>query len=593
MGRVPLSLAVLLLLLAGVYLFSRDPVYCIIEAPPPLPSGYFLAKNGIYLRIGHPVNYSLEFLEVLDLRRYLGSLVSLRFTHGYWSIFDHARDETVAFSVPNRPKEYLMYPPSANWWRGNVSDLSSWQDTGLRVTRCVGELPDAPSAMLRKSNLEVLMSRPSTTFLIAVNVITAGYLVLGRVPVEAVSFSYQSIQQREYWRFFTASFAHYDLMHLLFNVSSLYELGALEEIYGSLQFLFFNILLVVITMTLCCFETLAFIKISGNEDAAHQQSIGFSCVLFAWMVVAAVLMQEYCPIFFLPQLCFSTQFIPVPGTEFAIPVNLAPFALLVVTKLIIPRSSFLGHLAGILIGYPLAWGLLRWITPPMLGLICVTAIIFMEDLLVWSFPGYRSSANLADFVPNPALKTFNLLRINLLVLTLLIAVFPIAFGVLASVPRIFLVVLVFFTIEARRCDWLTESNALQDRCIYVMVLALSMTVLILLCDVTTLGTWLGLFDFVNFYSHSLDLPLHYFVFYLLAVVAIESVQAWLILKGLQSCPRATPLLRNLRLDSTSVSDDWRAVTAGHIPFSGRAHVLQAGPAESMPRNGSSRPRTII
>ena len=100
-------------------------------------------------------------------------------------------------------------------------------------------------------------------------------------------------------------------------------------------------------------------------------------------------MTEYCPLFFLPSLCFPTWSIPIPFTDITgLPVNLGPFLLLIVTKLILPQSSLTGHLAGIVIGFPLAWGMLDWITPPVLGAILVGCYVYLDGLWVWRLPGY-------------------------------------------------------------------------------------------------------------------------------------------------------------------------------------------------------------
>lgn len=45
------------------------------------------------------------------------------------------------------------------------------------------------------------------------------------------------------------------------------------------------------------------------------------------------------------------------------PMALAPFGSLLLTTLLIPRASFVGHLAGIAVGYCLAYGALDWVTP--------------------------------------------------------------------------------------------------------------------------------------------------------------------------------------------------------------------------------------
>ena len=49
-----------------------------------------------------------------------------------------------------------------------------------------------------------------------------------RVPVSDVSFSYDAVVNNgEYWRGITASFAHFEVMHLGFNCLSFYQLGKL------------------------------------------------------------------------------------------------------------------------------------------------------------------------------------------------------------------------------------------------------------------------------------------------------------------------------------------------------------------------------
>lgn len=47
----------------------------------------------------------------------------------------------------------------------------------------------------------------------------------------------------------------------------------------------------------------------------------------------------------------------------AIPGHLLPFGSLVLTQVLIPRASFVGHLAGILVGYAIGFGAFDWVTP--------------------------------------------------------------------------------------------------------------------------------------------------------------------------------------------------------------------------------------
>ena len=116
----------------------------------------------------------------------------------------------------------------------------------------------------------------------------------------------------QWWRIFTASVAHFDLLHLAFNVMSFYQLGVLEQdVYSSLSFAYLTCFLVVLTMIIC---TLMYHLAIYKHDMGHlltQQAVGFSCVLFAWMVAMAVRLDKFCPLFFLPSMCFSTFHLPL------------------------------------------------------------------------------------------------------------------------------------------------------------------------------------------------------------------------------------------------------------------------------------------
>ncbi|ODQ56424.1 hypothetical protein SAICODRAFT_4604 [Saitoella complicata NRRL Y-17804] len=53
----------------------------------------------------------------------------------------------------------------------------------------------------------------------------------------------------------------------------------------------------------------------------------------------------------------------ITGYGFSIPTQSTPFLILIVTWIIIPSSSFLGHVGGLLVGYLFAYGLLGWSIP--------------------------------------------------------------------------------------------------------------------------------------------------------------------------------------------------------------------------------------
>ncbi|KAL3917109.1 MAG: hypothetical protein SGILL_004864, partial [Bacillariaceae sp.] len=84
--------------------------------------------------------------------------------------------------------------------------------------------------------------------------------------------------------------------------------------------------------------------------------VGFSGVLFVWMVLATLQTsnQQSCPIFFFPSLCFET--FSVLGM---FSINFGPIVQLVFLQVILPRASFAGHLAGLIVGFVWHW-LLQW-----------------------------------------------------------------------------------------------------------------------------------------------------------------------------------------------------------------------------------------
>ena len=94
------------------------------------------------------------------------------------------------------------------------------------------------------------------------------------------------------------------------------------------------------------------------EHGKSVWGLGYSCVLFALMTTIILKGDTQCPVN-LYGLCFPTyefKLLPFPSTCTEvlligrIRINLYPFVLLVVMKLIVPASSFFGHLAGILVG---------------------------------------------------------------------------------------------------------------------------------------------------------------------------------------------------------------------------------------------------
>ena len=76
-------------------------------------------------------------------------------------------------------------------------------------------------------------------------------------------------------------------------------------------------------------------------------AVGFSCVVFGWMTVLANRGAD--------------SALSLLGL-FHLPVSAAPFGSLVFTSLLVPQASFVGHLAGIVVGELVSLGALDWLT---------------------------------------------------------------------------------------------------------------------------------------------------------------------------------------------------------------------------------------
>ena len=369
--------------------------------------GYYEALNGIYSRKSLDVDYNPDIFELIDRKRSFSADNVIALSTHMWSIYD-MKNGMLFKNQPEHPEDFLYQPPRNGWTStGSSVSIGSTTASPLSITHCVGSLENSPSVNIgATSNVQQLLERPITTVLLVIIFSVAYYLWAYKVEVSAVSDSYEKVVLcREYWRAVTASFSHFDLWHLAFNTMSLYQLGLLEPVYGSVEFLYLSMDLVVITMVLCSLMYHVLITQFNRSDMITQQSVGYSCVLFAWMVALSSRLRNYCPIFLFPNFCIDTWYVPLPQAMIrataldSIPINVGPFALLLVTKFIMPRSSLIGHLAGIIIGYPLSWNLLKGLTPPVLIAIVIIGYVCSERLFVWRYPAFSAeNVDLESFV---------------------------------------------------------------------------------------------------------------------------------------------------------------------------------------------------
>jgi membrane associated rhomboid family serine protease len=152
-----------------------------------------------------------------------------------------------------------------------------------------------------------------------------------RWSLDQLSISYKSVVlQREYWRAGSAALAHADALHFMFNMISVVNLSELEAIYGSLRFDGIYVLIgsPELTSPLCTLRFFSYFSLSCSlviltsavvfllqrglrllstaltaqslyrrrlaawlaprlEGLEDRQAVGYSCVIFAWLVVRA------------------------------------------------------------------------------------------------------------------------------------------------------------------------------------------------------------------------------------------------------------------------------------------------------------------
>ncbi|XP_024402289.1 RHOMBOID-like protein 13 [Physcomitrium patens] len=197
-----------------------------------------------------------------------------------------------------------------------------------------------------------ILDRPASTCVIAICSATWLYIQQRNVGYSDVGLSYESvISQGQYWRFITSAFSHISFLHLVFNMSALWSLGVVESFndynLGTAYYIQYTTILVLLSglMVLGMYHVL--ITRAKLEYYRRVTAVGYSCVVFGWMTILAVRQ---------PSLKLNLFGL------LSLPISLAPFESLIFTSIIVPQASFLGHLAGILVGYLIGWGVVQGMT---------------------------------------------------------------------------------------------------------------------------------------------------------------------------------------------------------------------------------------
>lgn len=190
-----------------------------------------------------------------------------------------------------------------------------------------------------------VLETPATASIVFVCCLSWLWINWRGIDYEDIGLSYEKVvEQGHYWRAVTASLSHVNLLHLAFNMSSLWTCRFVELTHGPIFYFKFSFLLLVLSVVVILLLYHVLITRFHKEHYRHSLAVGYSCVVFGWMTVVA----QWSP----------SPTIPIFG--FPVPIALAPFTSLILTSLIIPNASFIGHLSGILIGFLIAWDAFSW-----------------------------------------------------------------------------------------------------------------------------------------------------------------------------------------------------------------------------------------
>ena len=301
---------------------------------------------------------------------------------GIWTLRDITTTQyTTKIAVQCYSKRYTSRSKASAWtswnpFKSNISDTYKIEN--------VRHNPNAKTSGNTPQVITEFLDHPTTHFLILLLcIIYLVYQHYGTSP-SSVAKSYYSIVTAptyEIWRCFTGATAHFEPFHLGMNCMALFSLGTRLEgpsqLYSSVEFLMYNISLIIWTggvfILLIRFKLVIYRRyyrqlgrmdefVNGGIEERIQltSSVGYSGVLFAWMVVESLEQERTCPIPFLPSVCFQTHVLNFGNTGAnGLKVNVGPFVQLVIAQAILPRVSFMGHLSGILCGFFFHWRILH------------------------------------------------------------------------------------------------------------------------------------------------------------------------------------------------------------------------------------------
>ena len=203
--------------------------------------------------------------------------------------------------------------------------------------------------MMQVMNIGIENIPPVTLISTIVQVVI--FLELGNVykwfpsPSHVCISAFNILDRQEWKRMILGSLYHADDFHLYYNmVSFLWKGRQLERRFGSVYFGFLLVIFTVLTSIVYVAINVIMSEVFDDRSYRMQCAVGFSGVIFA----LKVLVTHYSP----SGMQYIFGAIPVPSKYIF-------WAELVLIQIITPNASFVGHLAGILVGLAYTKGPLK------------------------------------------------------------------------------------------------------------------------------------------------------------------------------------------------------------------------------------------
>jgi Rhomboid family len=258
--------------------------------------------------------------------------------------------------------------------------------------------------------------------------------------------------------------------------------------FSSISFFLYNLSLIPIVTFLWWLLQGAMLKVLPTAATRRQVSlpvVGYSGVLFAWTVIASLESDNMCIMGAEYDVCFKTY----KWWDGLVKFNFLPLFKLFFLHILIPRSSFTGHLAGILAGCLQQCGLLPlWLVQPalLIPLACWAYLKWIREIVpttTWTLDGLSDKSPMAKNVTEERSRrwAFALFRCQLVILVASAWIF----GLASSLTAIFATTMLY---------WHSLRHSLNLRTAAAPVFAKGYVVAavgVLIFDAMTLGSWLA------------------------------------------------------------------------------------------------------